>query len=262
MEKFRSFFLFISLMGFCSCSAVKLFVKEKEFSLRGFQKHTTKDYVQHLDHVGMQYIQTPNIKIFELSKKNQKYFEKIFKKIVENNELILEQKHRPKIYIVKNQVPFNFSLPGAKFFFSLGLIKNYMKNEGVLIASFAFEILKSVRKLYPKRMYFPKGFISTGEILALTRLPFSARVKLHKWTFNVLKRSRFDPYSHLMWVQIQNKNPLDFSFQHGHNNKMIREEYFLKNFILKEIGPLEKKQLVEKNSSKAFYDLIKSLKKS
>ena len=262
MKKLLLLFQLITLLGFSSCGFTGLFLKEKNIYLKSYRDYSSQDYIQHLGFLGERYLKTPNIKIYKLSGRSKKYLSKIYKKIIENNELIFKQKERPKIYIIRDEVPFYFSLPGANFFFSLGLIKSYMKNEGVLIACFAFEILKSLRNIYPKKILYPKGFTSTGEMLALTRLPFGIKVNLHKWTFNILKRSNYDPYSHLMWMQIQNKNPLDFSFQHGHNNKMIREEYFLKNYILKEVGPLEKKQLVEKNSSREFYNFLESLKKS
>ena len=254
----------IFFLIFCgySCSSYNIFNNQSNPAQQSLGKSYSEDYVEHLKFQGKTYLTSPATKTYRLSKKSRDYFESIYKKIVENNELILHQKNNLEVNVIQSEVPFYFSLPGAKFFFSRGLLKNYIKNEGVLVACFSYEILKSLRLLYPKKVTFPKGFIRTEEMLSLTRLPLKARVQLHKWAFNILKRSNFDPYGYLIWLQIQNKNPLDFSFQHGHNSRMIREEYSLKNYILKEVGYLKKRQLVEKNSSREFYNLIRSLTKS
>ena len=244
--------LFFLTLGNFSCSSYSIFGNRERLGEEVFEKSFSEDYAEHLNFQGNTYLTSPDVKVYDLSKKNKNYFRSIYKKIVENNELILHQKGALEVTIIQSDVPFYFSLPGAKFFFSRGLLKNYIKNEGMLVACFSYEILKSLRLLYPKRLAFPKGYIRTEEMLSLTRLPFKARIELHKWAFNILKRSNFDPYGYLIWLQIQNKNPLDFSFQHGHNNRMIREEYFLKNYILKEVGYLKKRQLVEKNSSHEF----------
>ena len=254
----------IFFLIFCgySCSTYNIFSNQSNLAQQSLGKSYSEDYVEHLKFQGNTYLVSPATKTYRLSKKSRDYFESIYKKIVENNELILHQKNNLEVNVIQSEVPFYFSLPGAKFFFSRGLLKNYIKNEGVLVACFSYEILKSLRLLYPKKVTFPKGFIRTEEMLSLTRLPLKARIQLHKWAFNILKRSNFDPYGYLIWLQIQNKNPLDFSFQHGHNSRMIREEYSLKNYILKEVGYLKKRQLVEKNSSREFYNLIRSLTKS
>ena len=254
--------IFFLIFNIYSCSSYSFFGNKSDLTEQALNRHYSEDYVEHLKFQGKTYLASPETKIYKLSKKNKSYFASIYKKIVENNELILRQKNNIEVKIIQSEVPFYFSLPGAKFFFSRGLLKNYIKNEGVLVACFSYEILKSLRLLYPKKITFPKGYIRTEEMLSLTRLPLKARVELHKWAFNILKRSNFDPYGYLIWLQIQNKNPLDFSFQHGHNSRMIREEYSLKNYILKEVGYLKKRQLVEKNSSREFYNLIRSLTKS
>ena len=262
MRYLRLIAIFFLILCGHSCSSYNIFNNQSNSAQQSLGKSYSVDYVEHLKFQGKIYLASPATKTYRLSKKSRDYFESIYKKIVENNELILHQKNNLEVNVIQSDVPFYFSLPGAKFFFSRGLLKNYIKNEGVLVACFSYEILKSLRLLYPKKVTFPKGFIRTEEMLSLTRLPLKARVQLHKWAFNILKRSNFDPYGYLIWLQIQNKNPLDFSFQHGHNSRMIREEYSLKNYILKEVGYLKKRQLVEKNSSREFYNLIRSLTKS
>ena len=254
--------IFFLICSSYSCSSYTIFSQPETSAEQVLEKTYSEDYVEHLKFQGKTYLKSPETKLYKLSKKSNAYFQSIYNKIVENNELILHQKDNLEVKIIQSEVPFYFSLPGAKFFFSRGLLKNYIKNEGVLVACFSYEILKSLRLLYPKKVTFPKGYIRTEEMLSLTRLPLKARMELHKWAFNILKRSNFDPYGYLIWLQIQNKNPLDFSFQHGHNSRMIREEYSLKNYILKEVGYLKKRQLFEKNSSLEFYNLIRSLTKS
>ena len=164
----------------CSCSTYSLFGNQKKLAEETLGKSFAEDYVEHLKFKGKTYLKSPDTKIYKLTKKNKAYFESIYKKIVENNELILHQKASLEVTIIQSDIPFYFSLPGAKFFFSKGLLKNYIKNEGVLVACFSYEILKSLRLLYPKKVTFPKGYIRTKEMLSLTRLPFGARVELHE----------------------------------------------------------------------------------
>ena len=139
--------IFFLICSSYSCSSYTIFSQPETSAEQVLEKTYSEDYVEHLKFQGKTYLKSPETKLYKLSKKSNAYFQSIYNKIVENNELILHQKDNLEVKIIQSEVPFYFSLPGAKFFFSRGLLKNYIKNEGVLVACFYYEILKSLRLL-------------------------------------------------------------------------------------------------------------------
>ena len=217
-----------------------------------------EDYISQLSSLKDSYIQSSNIQIISLSKRSKKYLEKIYYKIVDNNELMFESRPIPQFYIIKGKSPFYFSLPQAQFFFSSALLENYVKNEDLLASIMAFQIVKSLRNIYSKKIIFPLGFIRTNRLLSLVRVPLNVKNEINQWAYITMKRAGFDSSAYLMWLQIQNKQSLDFSIQYGSMQSISREELVFKNFIAKRQGQdfsLSK----EKNSSNDYYNFIKNI---
>jgi hypothetical protein len=181
---------------------------------------------------------------------------------VSNNELMLSNKFKPSFHIIHAQVPFIFSLPHSQFYLSSGLAEKYLKSEELFIAALAGEILKSDRNIYEKRIMIPLGFYSAEQMIQITRLKPETKYKLNEWTYIILKRAGYDPSAFLNWIQVQNRNTLDFSLFLGDAFGISKEEHFFKNFMTKQgVAGVEKK-VTEANSSKEFYKLLTNITSS
>lgn len=251
----RAFFLLILLSG---CSSIRTFFsgEPKIISNTEIKGDLPKDYSDHLAALTKSLIKNPQIKTIRLSKKNKTYLKEIFRRIQANNELLLP-KGDPSFYIINDKTPYIFSLPNYQFFISKGLIKKYFKNESLLISALTFQVVKSGREIYPKAMVFPVGLISIPEVLSITRIPIKSKMEIYKWTFFALRRSELDGTAILNWIQTQNKNTLDFSWQIRDPRGVSREEFLFKNFLVTQ--GIDQIDLPEINSSKGFYRFQETL---
>jgi len=244
--------LFITLIFAISCSTEK----KKSINYLELGNLLPRDYSEQLASMGEDYLLKDGIKEIPLSKKSQIYLEQIFNRIVTNNEIFFENKEKPQFHIIKDKSPFFFSLPGAQFYFSSGLFQKYLKSEELFASVLSVEIIKSKRNIYEKKPVIPLGNCSTEKMIQLTRVSASHRHQLNEWSYLVLKRSGFDPSVTLNWIQVQNRNVLDFALLHGDTSSISREEHLFKNFMAKEgVTALERKT-IEANSSQDFYQLM------
>ena len=244
-----------------SCSNFKGYFNSNRSDLENkIIKYKNNDYIEQLQFLGEEYLKYSGIKKIRLSSRSRSYLNTIYRKIVRNSELILDDFKKPNFYIIKDSRPFYFSLPGQKFFFSSGLIVNFFKNEQLLVATLAHEIVKSQKNIYLKNAIVPIGYISTERIIALTKVPLEIKMEINKWTFYTLGRAGYDSTAYLNWLQTQNKNTIDFTFQLGSGKQISREEFLFKNFIVKQ-GLLDEKEInrTALNSSSAFYRLVNEI---
>lgn len=250
----KTSFLIILL---CLLSCATTDKSAKNYSSLG--KPTDRDYIDHLASAGGDYLSYDETKEIKLNKESIQYLETLHERILSNNELLLHQKAKPTFHIILNKTPFIFSLPRAQFYISNGLIEKYLKSEELFVAAFAAEVLKSDRNIYEKKMMIPLGFYSTEKMIQLTRLKLETKYRINEWSYLVLKRSGFDPSAYLNWIQVQNRNTLDFSLYLGDAIGISKEEHFFKNFMAKQgIAGVEKK-INEANSSKPFYKLLNNI---
>ncbi|MCP4913703.1 MAG: hypothetical protein GY909_11360 [Oligoflexia bacterium] len=220
-----------------------------------------EEYLNHLSELGNHYLNTPGIKVVRISKSSKKFLEEIYQKIIKNNEIYIKNIYSPEFYIIKDQAPFIFSLPGVKVFLSTGLINKYLKNESLLIAAVGIEIVKSSMKAYENKVIVPVGYIVTNKIISMTKVPLKIKSEINKWTYLILKRANYDASAMLNWIQAQNKNVLDFSYMVSSAKQSSEEEFLFKNFLVKENeGEFEEFQIA--NSSRGFYKLIKEVRRS
>lgn len=256
------YLLIFSLLG--SCSSIKsIFEKKQPFreSFETLASFENKDFKDHYSSLGKIYINSPGIKTIQIDKKVRAYFNSLYSKITSNNELFLKKVIKPKFFIIKDPIPFYFSLPNAQFYFSLGLIKKYFKNEALFVAALTGEIIKSVRSIFTKNIIVPVGYINTDRILSLVRIPVEAISELNKWTFFTMKRSGFDPFASLIWIQTKNRNALDFNLLLGGSGNITREEFLFKNFIVQNRLQDKYSGGSESNSSPEFYYLMNFLRR-
>ncbi|MAZ49262.1 MAG: hypothetical protein CME65_11930 [Halobacteriovoraceae bacterium] len=254
------YFCFIIL--FISCSSLKLpelSSNEKEnISLKGYREFAKADYIDHLKSYHNVYLQNIDQSEVLLSKTHRDYLASRVKKIITANELFFKGQVEPEFHIVKSKVPFHFSLPGQKFFFSTSLLKRYVKNETMLYCLIVYELVRSEKEIYSKNIIIPTGVLDTERLLSLLRLKTEDKVEIHKWSYYLLKRIGLESDSYLSWLQIKNRNSLDFALQLGDVRSISREEALFKAFLIDNyLDPGRRSNY--KGSSKIFYSFLRSI---
>lgn len=247
--------LIIILFIIVSCSSSDK--KFLDYSLLG--EPTDRDYIEHLASIGADYLANDETHEIKLKTESIQFLDQIYERIVTNNQLLFTHEFKPSFHIILNKTPFIFSLPHSQFFLSSGLIEKHLKSEELFVAALTAEILKSNRNIYEKRIMIPLGFYSTEKMIQLTRLKQEMKYQINEWTYIVLKRSGYDPTAFLNWIQVQNRNTLDFSLYLGDAIGISKEEHFFKNFMTKQGAVGLEKKINEANSSKSFYKLLNNI---
>jgi hypothetical protein len=245
------FFLSILLLSSCSMNWLK--VKPLVLDNSKIPKVLNKDYVDQLESLSIRYLSSRNVGIVKLRNSELKYLKSIVKKITANNELLLDGPKKISFYLIKESAPVIFSLPGYQFFISSGLLKKYFKNESILISALAYEVIKSGRTIYRKKLLAPNNEISTKKITALLRIDHDERLLIYKWAFIALRRSGYDATALLNWIQTMNKNSVDFGWQLSNTRELSNDEFQFKSFLAEQ--GLEVMVDRPVNSSRSFYRL-------
>lgn len=252
----------LSLIILLSTGCTYLGIRKGEVSrvrLKNYSEFDAKDYEDHLESFEKTYLRTNSKKIIPLSKSSNKYLNSIVERIIKTNELFFLKKIKPRFHIIKSKTPFHFSLPRRKFFISSVILKKYITNESMLYCMILFELIKSEKNLYKKNIIIPTGTLSTSRVLSLLRLETQDKFEIHKWAFYILKRIGMDTDSYLSWLQMKNRNSLDFSLQIGNVESISREEALFKSFLIQEIQN-NRRRSEFRSSSKRFYSFIKNVK--
>lgn len=246
--------LVLSLLIFISgCSTTK-----KE-NIQNYENIPSQDFIDHYKFLGSNYLSSSNVKEIQLSENSKKYLKNIYNRLITNNEILFQRDEVFNFHVVEDKSPFLFSLPGGDVFYSTGLFEKYLKSEEVFIASLSAEIVRSKKNIYEKKIIIPLGFMSTEKMLQLTRVDFKTKKNINEWSFLVLKRSGYDGSSYLNWIQVQNRNSLDFALYLGDSIGISNEEQAFKNFMAKQGVLGFEKKLNEANSSKDYYQLLKNI---
>jgi hypothetical protein len=85
------------------------------------------------------------------------------------------------------------------------------------------------------------------------------KYQINEWTYFILKRAGFDASAYLNWIQVQNRNTLDFSLYLGDATSISKEEYYFKNFMARQGVLGFERKINEANSSKQFYKLLNNV---
>ena len=256
MKKLFQFILLVLIGTAVSCSSN---TNKNTIDYTGIGELPTKDYVDHLAAAAGDYLAFEETKTIKLRPDTIDFLETIYDRLVSNNQLILNLNERPTFYIIQHKSPFLFSLPRSQFFFSTALIERYLKSEELFVAAFAAEVVRSQRFIYEKRIMLPLGFYSTEKMITLTKLKFDTKEQVNEWTYFVLKRAGYDASAFLNWIQIQNRNTLDFAMYLGDSVGISKEEHLFKNFMTKQGVLGVEKRFNEANSSKNFYKLLNNV---
>ncbi len=251
-------FLLGSLFIFLSCSIFD----QRPDSFKGFDDyklHTKDDFVKHYSKLGISFIESNRNNLVKLSPKSYKFLKDIRDRLVENNEIILSRPMEFKLYIVKDKRPYHFSFPSGEIVLSSSIIQNYIKTEAVLSAVLAIELVKQHNRIYKKNLIVPLDYLTYEDILPYLNLNLDTKEELNKWVFYTLRRGGYDPLSLLKFVQIKNKNFLDFLSTSETSDGLSREETLLKSFLIRN-KLIDSYQQIEKNSSSAFYSFISEVR--
>lgn len=213
-----------------ACSSTK----RATIDYTGIGELKNNDYIDHLAASGADYLNYEEVKTIKLQPDSIEFLESIYDRLVSNNQMILNVVERPKFFVITHKSPFLFSLPKSQFFFSTALIERNLKSEELFVAAFAAEVLRSQRYIYEKQILLPLGFYSTEKMIQLTRLKNETKQQVNEWTYFILKRAGYDASAYLNWIQIQNRNTLDFALSLGDPIGISKEEHLFKNFMSKQ----------------------------
>lgn len=256
MKRSFNFILLLATLlfvGACSSS------KKATIDYTGMGQLKNTDYIDHLASAGGDYLGYEETKTVKLRPESIEFLEDVYDRLVANNQMILNVSEKPKFFVVVHKSPFLFSLPKSQFFFSSALIERYLKSEELFVAAFAAEVLRSQRFIYEKQILLPLGFYSTEKMIQLTRLRNETKAQVNEWTYFILKRAGYDASAYLNWIQIQNRNTLDFALFLGDPIGISKEEHLFKNFMTKQGVLGVERQFNEANSSKDFYKLLNNI---
>jgi hypothetical protein len=231
----------------------------KEISLEFYNEFSTVDYIDHLKSFEQIYSESQKKNILPIRPEMKNYLKSIVKNISQNNELFFTEEVDPTFYIIDSKIPFHFSLPGRKFFLSRALLQKYIKNETLLYCVLAYELIRSEKNIYKKTIVIPTANFSTTRILSLLRLNIKDKVEIHKWAYYLLKRIGIETDTYLTWLQVKNRNSLDFVSQLGDVQSISVEESMFKAFLILN-SKSGKRNYQYKGSSKKFYSFISNIK--
>ncbi len=188
------------------------------------------------------------------------YLSSLASKIIislKENFSIREINNNFKFIKINDERPYYFSSPQGDIFFSSGLIHKYIKHESLLISVLTYELIRIVKRLYPKEAIIPIGYYSLAELMKYSRLPINEKSKIHKWAYNLLKEIDVDQENYLLWLQTQNRNFMDFDFFLGDKYTIFKEEQDLRQYIVSNISHKKNFHGSMNKSSKDFYRFIK-----
>lgn len=223
----------------------------------GATELSSEDYSDQLGFLGGEYNQGVALK--KLKKSQITYLNTLYKRIRKKNERVFPLTSNPQFYVVKDEGPFYFSLPNNSYYFSRGLIQKYFKNELALISCLTYMMLQAHNKVFLKRTVVPIGYISTDQIISLIKLPLNLKAGLNKSVFMVLNHMGIEGGYYLQWIQLQNRNTLDFVRQIGDPQFITKEEFLFKQFISKKTSDAFSVRQVSFNSSRSFYNFIRGI---
>lgn len=247
--------IIVLLFVFVSCSYLPRMPwqdNSKKLLPPNYEYMGSTDYLDHINSLGESFLKSKNINIVSVSKKNQEYLKNIIGQIISNNGNIFKVSRDYKVYIVSSSSPFYFGLPNGKIFLSIALLKKYLTNENLLAIVIAQELMRIEKRIYPKTSIIPVGYMPVERLVNFSRMPFEERVELNKWVFYITRRAGFDSQEVLSFIQLRNKNSLDFTMQIGDGQQVAREESMFKNFLIKQV--IDNGDRKKTNSSKEFYN--------
>lgn len=236
-----------------SCSFLS-FIGGKKSEVQEEIQLSRRDYWLHWKKLSNDFKETHKSLLAPPPPSVHEYLKQIVKNVEKKNEIFFENDPNVEIsfLIFKDKRPFYFALPTGEIILSTRLVEKYIDHEGALLSVIIPEFIRVKKVIYPKLHLLPMGFMELEKMLSIQRLSFDVRMKLHQWSYYLMLRSNFHPNQYLSWIQLQNRNHVDFSFYLADSIVLVKEEAYLKQFIVNNYGKLEFNPLNLK-SSKDFY---------
>ena len=253
----NAFFLFLVLiLGGCSQSPKD---HPKEVG-RQLSSPTKKDFLDHLELLGLDFIQGHRQKLISLGPPSQKYLQSIIQRIGVHNELFFGNLKKTEIFIIRDERPYHFSVPKRKIFISLGLLQKYISHEALLASVLAIEMIRAHKNIFTKNLLVPTGDVSLKTLHKFLKIDLKLRLEINKWASYIIQKSGHDPLSLLGLLQLKNRNFLDFYENNEEGREVSIEEAQIKQFLIqyKLFNDIEK---FAKNSSPGFYHFIDEVRK-
>lgn len=233
--------------------AIWPFTNHRIIKNKSIPAQLSKDFEEQLKSFKNSFIKNHKKKILRPKGVVKKYLERVVNKIGDNNETLIPSLESLEVFFIKDSSPYLFSLPGYKIFISTNLMNTYIKNESVFLGALTYEIIKSGRKIYKKKLYVPRGYVETKEILKIVDVQSETKTNLLKWTFLALERAGLDGSAILNWIQIINRNSLEFSWYLVGKKNLSLEEFQFKTFLVSQGVNFGNNN--ENGSSRGFYRL-------
>ncbi len=245
---------YLFLLFFISCSFIERFsTPEKKEGI-----HVNHEVVQrHLNSVFNDFRDKSNREIKLLNSRSQNYLNSIVKGFLNKNKYFFSKIKKIDFYKINDRRPFYFSSPKGEVFLSSGLIEKYIKHENYLKNMILFELIRIEKRVYNKEKLIPKGYYTIEEVMNLSRLPIQSKVNIHRWAYKILVENQEDAITYLQWIQIQNRNFVDFDFYLGDKYTIFKEEQGLREYTVKSLKNNNRKTFFPK-SSKSFYKFRKN----
>ena len=258
----RPLFLVIGIISsiflLFSCSTAQQFVsniKKEQYLIGKKESMHKEDFAAHLTHLGNDFIDSTEKDLVPLSQDNINYLTTLVHRLIQNNKKLYHNKLDFKFHVISSNTPFYFSLPGGHYFYSTGIFKKYIKNEELFMAILAIQTFRTSKNIYLRKKIIPVGHINIEQLISLTRIPLHYRNEVNKWASSTLEQAGLDPSIILNWIQMRNRNILDFAIIDGELSVVAREEFAFKNFLVTTQNN-RLKQNNQRNSSEEFYKFI------
>ncbi len=252
------------LLIISSCSQVSIpYLGKKKQHIElpvGWQALSELDYVAQLASFENVFLNTEGVASLSLKSQEQEYISNLIYDIYHNNELFFTDKKKPRLHIIKNEIPFHFSLPGSSIFLSTGLINKYVKHEGILASIISYEMIRIDKNIYNKSAIVPIGFMTLERMLGLNRIITDKKIEVHKWSYYLMRRAGYEGEYYLQWLQTINRNTADFLTLIGDAAAISQEEAMFKAFVIRRSKVEDDRTFARKESSKNFYAFLFSVK--
>lgn len=242
------------LLGACSLGS-KQNNPPPPIEFNDYSVYQKKDFINHFETFNKFFLQGPDVQLVKTSNYIEDYLKDVAKKILSNNELFFTNLKDTTYFIVNDQRPYHFSLPPQNIYLSLGLIRKYISHESELASVISFEMVKLEKNVFEKNIIVPTHYLGIERLTSLVRVDMESKIEIHKWAYYLLKRSGFDSDIYLSWIQLMNRNTVDFQLHSGDIGSISREEALFKRFLVSQNEAVDYKETGSFSSVK-FYKVL------
>ncbi len=211
----------------------------------------TRDAEAHYAYLGERFLKAHRKQIFSPNLEERKYLQHLLLRLLKNGPLDSARRENftPRFFFLRDTRVFFFSLPDGKFFLSRGILERYLKSEELFLAALSFELAKSYLRTYQFPESLPVSTLGVEEMMGHTYLEIEIRSELNKWALQIMIAAGEDPSAYLAWVQLKNRNSLDFHLFDRDQQNFYQEEFDLKNYLIKNRLPLSPQSVESRDYS-------------